>query len=104
MEGSRPSRRRQITLMNVRAAELVADGQPLHMPGDNVLVDLEDPSDPIRVIDLPQAVDARFNPNARDMLAHDVATCYRYFEKLGVRDNPNNFTAELWRKWKRAEL
>ncbi|MCA9655630.1 MAG: MOSC domain-containing protein [Myxococcales bacterium] len=41
VEGSRPSRRRQITLMNVRAAELVADGQPLHMPGDNVLVDLD---------------------------------------------------------------
>ncbi len=32
----------QLTLMNVRAAELVADGEhPLHMPGDNVLVDLD---------------------------------------------------------------
>ncbi|MCB9895347.1 MAG: serine protein kinase RIO [Planctomycetes bacterium] len=70
----------------------------------NLLVDLDDPSDPLRVIDLPQAVDARFNPNARDMLEHDVTTCYRYFEKLGVRDNPARFTADLWRRWKRAEL
>ena len=38
---SRPSRARQLTLMNVRIAELVADGQPLHLPGDNVLVDLD---------------------------------------------------------------
>ncbi|MCA8913388.1 MAG: serine protein kinase RIO [Planctomycetes bacterium] len=70
----------------------------------NVLVDLEDASDPLRIIDLPQAVDARFNPNARDMLKRDVDTCYRYFEKRGVRDNPNAFVADLWRRWKRAEL
>src|SRR5262249_22786911 len=31
----------QITLMNARAAELVADGSPLDLPGDNVLVDLD---------------------------------------------------------------
>jgi serine/threonine-protein kinase RIO1 len=49
-------------------------------------------------------VDARFNPNARDMLEHDVATTFRYFEKLGVNDNARAFTADLWRKWKRAEL
>jgi len=70
----------------------------------NILVDLKSRSDPLRIIDLPQAVDARFNPNARDMLEHDVATTYRYFEKLGVADNPRAFTADLWRRWKRAEL
>ncbi|MCA8935884.1 MAG: serine protein kinase RIO [Planctomycetes bacterium] len=70
----------------------------------NILVDLEDTSDPLRIIDLPQAVDARFNPNARDMLERDVAITYRYFEKRGVQDNPKAFVADLWRKWKRAEL
>ncbi|MCH9686439.1 MAG: MOSC domain-containing protein [Deltaproteobacteria bacterium] len=39
--GPNPSVERQITLMETRVAELVADGQPLHMPGDNVLVDLD---------------------------------------------------------------
>ena len=70
----------------------------------NVLIDLDEPGDPMRIIDLPQAVDARFNPNARDMLEHDVDICYRHFEKLGVKDNPKAFTADLWRRWKRAEL
>ncbi len=31
----------QLTVMNVNVARLVCDGQPLHMPGDNVLVDLD---------------------------------------------------------------
>ena len=70
----------------------------------NILVDLGSTSDPLRIIDLPQCVDARFNPNARDMLEHDVETTFRYFEKLGVCDNPRAFTADLWRRWKRAEL
>jgi RIO kinase 1 len=70
----------------------------------NILVDLDEPGDPLRIIDLPQAVDARFNPNARDMLLHDVEVTYRHFEKLGVRDNPRAYTDDLWRRWKRAEL
>jgi hypothetical protein len=32
---------RQLTLMMTRVAELVCDGQPLHLPGDNMLVNLE---------------------------------------------------------------
>ncbi len=38
---SSPSPARQITLMEGRVAALVADGQPLHMPGDNLLVELD---------------------------------------------------------------
>jgi len=70
----------------------------------NVLVDLDEPSDPMRIIDVPQAVDARFNPNARQLLDRDVLACYRYFEKLGVRDNPKSFANSIWNRWKRAEL
>jgi MOSC domain-containing protein YiiM len=37
-----PDYERQLTLMNVRVAALVAaDAQPLHMTGDNLLVDLD---------------------------------------------------------------
>ena len=32
---------RQLTLMEVRVAALVADGEPLHLPGDNLLVDFD---------------------------------------------------------------
>lgn len=70
----------------------------------NILVDPDEPSDPLRIIDVPQAVDARFNPNARQLLDRDVATCYRYFERLGVRDNPKAFAQGIWNRWKRAEL
>lgn len=31
----------QVTVMNAQVAELVAHGQPLHLPGDNLLVDLD---------------------------------------------------------------
>ncbi len=70
----------------------------------NVLVDVDDPADSMRIIDLPQAVDARFNRNARDMLQRDVETCYHWFQKRGVKDNPKSYTAHIWRQWKRAEL
>jgi hypothetical protein len=36
---------RQLTLMMTHVAELVCDGQPLHLPGDNLLVSLELGSD-----------------------------------------------------------
>lgn len=70
----------------------------------NILVDLDDPADPMRIIDVPQAVDARFNPHARRLLDHDVQTCYRWFEKRGIRDDPQAFVADLWNRWRRAEL
>lgn len=41
-KGESPDPTCQITLMEVRIAELVADGErPLHTPGDNFLVDLD---------------------------------------------------------------
>lgn len=39
--GGAPDADGQITLMNAVAAELIADGQPLDLPGDNFLVDLD---------------------------------------------------------------
>ncbi|MBX3459312.1 MAG: serine protein kinase RIO [Planctomycetes bacterium] len=70
----------------------------------NILVDAESPSDMIRIIDLPQAVDARFNASARDLLLRDVETTFRWFAKRGVRDNAKGFANDLWRRFKRAEL
>ncbi len=40
---------RQLTLMMTGVAELVCDGQPLHLPGDNLLVDLDLGSDALPI-------------------------------------------------------
>jgi len=39
--GLDPDRQGQVTLMNARAAELIADGAPLDLPGDNLVVDFD---------------------------------------------------------------
>ena len=56
------------------------------------------------VIDMPQAVDARTNPNARSLLARDVANICRYFASQGADAEPGTFAAELWDLYRRAEL
>jgi len=38
----------------------------------------------LRVIDMPQAVDARTNPNASALLARDVENVCRYFASQGA--------------------
>jgi RIO kinase 1 len=58
----------------------------------------------LRVIDLPQAVDARSNANARTLLARDVANVCRYFASQGADAEPGTFAAELWDLYARAEL
>jgi MOSC domain-containing protein YiiM len=40
-KGSSPDSGRQITLINALAAELIVDGGPLDLPGDNLVVDLD---------------------------------------------------------------
>ncbi len=70
----------------------------------NILVDCENEADPVRIIDLPQAVDVRFNPNARALLERDLKNTLGHFNKLGVRENPAWLARDLWRRWQRAEL
>ena len=56
------------------------------------------------IIDLPQAVDARCNPNAQRLLYRDVENVCHHFERLGVRSHPRRIAADLWRRFSRAEL
>ena len=58
----------------------------------------------LRVIDMPQAVDARTNPSARLLLARDVANVCRYFASQGADAEPGTFASELWDLYGRAEL
>jgi RIO kinase 1 len=58
----------------------------------------------LRVIDLPQAVDARTNPHARGLPISDVANVCRYFASQGADAEPGTFATELWELYARAEL
>jgi RIO kinase 1 len=57
-----------------------------------------------RLIDFPQAVDARFNANAHDLLARDVENVCRFAARYGVTADPARITRELWRRFLRADL
>ena len=58
----------------------------------------------VRVIDLPQAVDARTSRNAKLLLARDVANVCSYFAAQGADAEPGTFAEELWDLYMRAEL
>jgi RIO kinase 1 len=56
------------------------------------------------IIDLPQAVDPRTNPNAAEFLARDVANLCRHFERFGVRSDPDRIARGLWMGFMFADL
>jgi RIO kinase 1 len=56
------------------------------------------------IIDLPQAVDARSNPNASELLARDVENVCRHFERYGVRSDPKTIARGLWTSFLFADL
>ena len=58
----------------------------------------------IKIIDFPQAVDARFNPSARTLLARDIHNLCRYFARYGVEADASRLAQDLWRRFLRSEL
>jgi RIO kinase 1 len=60
--------------------------------------------DRIRVIDLPQAVDPRFNPNAWDLLERDLRNVCTWFARHGVESDPAAMAADLRTGFEFAEL
>jgi RIO kinase 1 len=56
------------------------------------------------VIDFPQAVDARANPHARDLLHRDIQNVCGYFEAYGIRNDPERITRSLWQRYRHADL
>jgi RIO kinase 1 len=58
----------------------------------------------LRIIDLPQAVDARTNRNARDLLDRDVGNLCRHFARVGIDRDPARVSAELWHRYVVAAL
>jgi RIO kinase 1 len=56
------------------------------------------------IIDLPQAVDPRTNPNAQDLLTRDVTHLCRYFARFGVDRDPAGLARDLWTGFLFADL
>jgi RIO kinase 1 len=56
------------------------------------------------IIDLPQAAGAAVNPNARMLLARDVANLCRYFARQGVRRDACAIADDLWERHMNAAL
>jgi RIO kinase 1 len=57
-----------------------------------------------RIIDLPQAVDPRFNTEARRFLTRDIANVCRYFAAFGVDADPVALAGDLWQRFEYGEL
>jgi RIO kinase 1 len=66
----------------------------------NVLVD----EGRIVVIDLPQAVDPRTNPNAFTLLQRDLHNVTTWFAKHGVEVPDAELATDLWTAWEFADL
>jgi RIO kinase 1 len=58
----------------------------------------------VRVIDFPQSTDPRFNRQAQDLLARDIANLCRYFAPYGIEASPAVLADDLWRRFMRSEL
>ncbi len=58
----------------------------------------------LTIIDVPQAIDPRVNPNAHALLKRDVGNVCRYFTRQGVAADADAIGEGLWRRFMRAEL
>ena len=56
------------------------------------------------IIDMPQAVDVRFNRNAFELLRRDIANVCGFFEGHGVESHPTEIATDLWDRYQRARL
>jgi len=57
-----------------------------------------------RVIDFPQAIDPRFNPNALALLTRDIENICRYAARSGLERDAHRLAQQLWRRFRNAEL
>lgn len=56
------------------------------------------------IIDLPQAVDPRFNKRAREFLARDVRNTTDYWKRYAIGVDAEQLTSDLWRRFTYGEL
>jgi RIO kinase 1 len=58
----------------------------------------------LTIIDMPQAVDPRFNSNALPLLERDLANVCTYWTRYGVLSDPQRIARYMWGRYLRAEL
>jgi RIO kinase 1 len=58
----------------------------------------------VTIIDFPQAIDPRFNPNALALLTRDVENICRYMARYGLQRDAQRLADRLWQRFKNAEL
>ena len=56
------------------------------------------------IIDFPQVVDPRFNPNALTLLTRDIENICRFATRYGIERDGQRIAQHLWRKFRNAEL
>jgi RIO kinase 1 len=57
-----------------------------------------------RIIDFPQAIDPRFNPNALALLTRDIENICRYAARYSLERDGQHIAQQLWRRFRNAEL
>lgn len=92
-------RLRDRVLWNV---ELLLNQNVIHadLSAFNILYD----AGQVWLIDLPQAVDARFSPSARSLLERDLRNVNRYFARQGAPFDVEWTARHLWNRWRFGEL
>ena len=58
----------------------------------------------LRIIDFPQAVDARTNRNARDLLDRDLENVCHHFARYGLPEDARRLSGDLWTRFLFARL
>lgn len=58
----------------------------------------------VRIIDFPQAIDPRFNPNALSLLTRDIENICHYMTRYGLEHDGRRIANRLWWRFKKAEL
>lgn len=54
-----------------------------------------------KIIDFPQAVDPRHNPDAADLFGRDVERLCQYFTRYGIKRQPSDLAGQIWSRFQR---
>jgi RIO kinase 1 len=97
-----PDEARRVFGVVLRNIELALSCDRVHgdLSAYNILYD----SGAVRLIDFPQAVDARFSAHALTLLERDIVNVLGYFGRFGVQADGWRLARDLWGRFLRSEL
>ncbi|HLL80901.1 MAG TPA: RIO1 family regulatory kinase/ATPase [Ktedonobacteraceae bacterium] len=58
----------------------------------------------VSIIDFPQAIDPRFNPNALALLTRDIENICHYMARYGLQRDGQRLAERLWQRFRNAQL